>query len=161
MKLKQREAASVRVTTSRYRCTTTRTGRWRSSAHTTLYGPGVYLMAKPTPRWETSALLKPVSNRLWVITTARKLSLGQGNIFTSVCHSFCSRGGGRWVCIQGGGSASPSDTTGYGQQAGGMHPTGMHSCLSQFLNFSIFLTNTWQIWIFLTPRNLSVNFCSI
>ena len=52
------------------------------------------------------------------------------------------------VCIQwgggGGGSASrwkrdlhpgglgrpppPSDTMGYGQQAGGTHPTGMHSC---------------------------------
>ena len=24
--------------------------------------------------------------------------------------------------------APPSDTTGYGQQAGGMHPTGMYSC---------------------------------
>ena len=23
----------------------------------------------------------------------------------------------------------PADTTGYGQQAGGSHPTGMHSCL--------------------------------
>ena len=42
------------------------------------------------------------------------------------------------VCIQGVvmGSASrgvgqtppPSDTMGYGQQAGSMHPTGMHSC---------------------------------
>ena len=39
--------------------------------------------------------------------------------------------------IQGGSSSggllgrspAPSDTTGYGQQAGGMHPTGMHSSL--------------------------------
>ena len=57
--------------------------------------------------------------------------------------SFCSRGAGRSasgggglhrggvVCIQGGWAdhaPPPSDTTGYGQQAGGMHPTGMHSC---------------------------------
>ena len=39
-----------------------------------------------------------------------------------------SRGG--WVCIQVG-LADPSqdtwDTTGYGQQAGSTHPTGMHS----------------------------------
>ena len=35
------------------------------------------------------------------IITARKQSLRQGNIFTSVCHSFCPRGEG--VCIQGGG----------------------------------------------------------
>ena len=34
------------------------------------------------------------------------------------------------VCIQGGlvRPPSPSDTTGYGQRAGGTHPTGMHSC---------------------------------
>ena len=31
----------------------------------------------------------------WLIT-ARKRSLGQGNIFTSVCHSFCSQGGYAW-----------------------------------------------------------------
>ena len=32
-------------------------------------------------------------NHLIVIFTARKRSLGQGNIFTSVCQEFCSRGG--------------------------------------------------------------------
>ena len=31
-----------------------------------------------------------------VIITARKRSLGQGNIFSSVCQEFCSRGG---VCL--------------------------------------------------------------
>ena len=31
----------------------------------------------------------------------------------------------------------PSDTTGYGQQAGGTHPTGMHSCfIIRSLNFA-------------------------
>ena len=72
------------------------------------------------------------------IFTARKWSLGQGNVFTSVCTSVheggdlhqrgrsASRAGG--VCI-GGGLGRPSpDTTGYGQQTGGTHPTGMHSC---------------------------------
>ena len=48
-----------------------------------------------------------------------------------------SRGGG--VCIQGGLGRPPWDTTGYGQKAGGTHPTGMHSslCLAK--------TNTWII----------------
>ena len=47
-------------------------------------------------------------------------------------------GGG--VCIQGGWTALPHprytwNTTGYGKQAGGTHPTGMHSCLLFFLIF--------------------------
>ena len=29
----------------------------------------------------------------------------------------------------GTGRPPPRDTTGYGQQAGGTHPTGMHSCV--------------------------------
>ena len=43
---------------------------------------------------------------------------------------------GRGVCIWGRGWADPPrdgwDTTRYGQQAGSMHPTGMHSCLKTF-----------------------------
>ena len=35
----------------------------------------------------------------------------------------------RGVCIQGGFDGPPPSTMGYGQQVGGMHPTGMHSCL--------------------------------
>ena len=44
-------------------------------------------------------------------------------MFTGVC---LSTGGGRF----GGGGQTPpqSDTMGYGQLAGGTHPTGMHSC---------------------------------
>ena len=34
----------------------------------------------------------------------------------------------RGVCIQGGWADHPRDTIGYGQRAGGPHPTGMHSC---------------------------------
>ena len=37
------------------------------------------------------------------IFTTRKRSLGQGNIFTSVCQEFCSQGGGAWS--QGGASS--------------------------------------------------------
>ena len=81
-----------------------------------------------------------------LIITARKRSLGQGNVFTPVCHSVhegsasggsASEGGlppgglhlrGRGVYIQGGWADPSSHTMGYGQRAGGTHPTGMHSC---------------------------------
>ena len=56
----------------------------------------------------------------------------EGYVFIGVC--LWSRGGGVSASGPGGGSATPSgrhpppvDTTGYGQQAGGTHPTGMHS----------------------------------
>ena len=46
-------------------------------------------------------LLLPKFNLKWefhfLLFTARKQSLGQGNIFRSVCQEFCSRGGG--VCL--------------------------------------------------------------
>ena len=87
-----------------------------------------------TPFWSNS------------IVTTRKRSLGQGNVFTGICHSFCPQGGlhpggglhlrgcasgglhPEGVCLQWGlGRPCPS-TTGYNQQAGGTHPTGIHSC---------------------------------
>ena len=43
------------------------------------------------------------------------MKLGQGNIFRSVCQEFCSHPG----AVHAGS---------YGQQAGGTHPTGMHTC---------------------------------
>ena len=81
----------------------------------------------------------------------------EGYVFTPVCQSFCSQGGGvacvagsmcgregGWVCMAegacmvgsvhgrgvcaAGGRACVADTTRYGQWAGGTHPTGMHSC---------------------------------
>ena len=84
-----------------------------------------------------------------LIFTGRKRSLGQGNVFTGVC---LSNGGGCFpacitghmtrgsasegsasssVCIGGADPSAPQDaweTTGYGQQAGSTHPTGMLSC---------------------------------
>ena len=77
--------------------------------------------------------------------TARKRCLGQGSVFIPVCDSV--QGG----CIPACNGAdtlparhlpwadNPSDTTGYGQQAGGTHPTGMHTCFRFCLtiNFNI------------------------
>ena len=74
--------------------------------------------------------------------------LREGNVFTPVCDSV-HRGGcvsqhamgvgfpacitGRMTggCLHQGVLCRPpqSDTTGYGQRAGGTHPSGMHSCL--------------------------------
>ena len=42
----------------------------------------------------------------------------------TVCPEGCLPGG--FAC--GGVGQTPPTSTGYGQQAGGMHPTGMHSC---------------------------------
>ena len=42
---------------------------------------------------------------------------GQGNIFRSVCQEFCSH-------------PEAVHAGRYGQQAGGTHPTGMHTCLN-------------------------------
>ena len=67
--------------------------------------------------------------------------MGQGNIFTSMCQEFCPQrgacsggsaprgsapGGAGWVPGPGGvpGGDPPMATA-----VGGMHPTGMHSCL--------------------------------
>ena len=92
-----------------------------------------------------------------------KRSFGQGNIFTPVCHSFCSQGwvgipaclAGQsqgWVgipaCLAGqsrrGGSSNffgggVSNFPEYGQHSAGTHPTGMHSCFTFVNNFVIFL----------------------
>ena len=58
------------------------------------------------------------------IFSARKQSLGQGNIFRSVCQEFCSLGESTWA------ATPPPPRTRYtpGQQGGSTHPTGMHSC---------------------------------
>ena len=100
------------------------------------------------------------------IITARKRSLGQGNIFIDVCQEFCSQVGGG--CLSAWppppppksnpppgadslGADTPhsrhphsrhprADTPGavhagrYGQQAGGMHPTGIQSCKFIYFN---------------------------
>ena len=68
--------------------------------------------------------------------------LRQGNVFTPVCQSFCSRGGmharghvwwghalqgacvPRGTCVAGGLCVARETAT----AAGGTHPTGMHSC---------------------------------
>ena len=39
----------------------------------------------------------------------------------------------------------PADTTGYGQQVGGMHPTRMHSCLQQKWHHHNLARKTWHV----------------
>ena len=58
--------------------------------------------------------------------------LWQCNVFTPVCHSVCPHGG---VCHPPWADTPWADThspvqcmLGYGQQVGGTHPTGIHSC---------------------------------
>ena len=68
------------------------------------------------------------------IFTARKRSLGQGNMFTPVCHSVYRGGLVPGVAGPGGGGClveTPPTAT----AAGGTHPTGMHSCYK--LNYSL------------------------
>ena len=82
------------------------------------------------------------------LVTARKRSLGQGNIFRSVCQEFCPQGGS--ASVHAGIPHPPQDRAPpqtrypppgsrhhtppgaehagrYGQRAGGTHPTGMES----------------------------------
>ena len=66
------------------------------------------------------------------IITAHKRSLGEGNIFSSVCQEFCTRGGLPQCML---GYHPPEQTPPYtvhagrySQQVGGMHHTGMQSC---------------------------------
>ena len=67
--------------------------------------------------------------------TARKRSLGQGNIFAPVCHSV-HRGEVPGQVPPQAGTHPPWQVHPpgavhagrYGLQAGGTHPTGMHSC---------------------------------
>ena len=96
-----------------------------------------------------------------------------------MCHSFCPRGGGwlpsmHWeggvgfpacigkgVCIRGGGGADPTTPSprymGYGQRAGGTHPTGMHSCLFFCLQTSmVTLLFNGLLWVM-----ISMDLCTL
>ena len=59
--------------------------------------------------------------------TARKRSLGQGNVFIPVCDSVHRGVSAPIACWDtpplGRHSPPPPNTTGYGQQAGGTHPS--------------------------------------
>ena len=76
-----------------------------------------------------------------LFVAAHKRNLGQGNIFALVCHSVhrgstwagtLPAGTHPWVGTPPGRYTPQLCMLGYGQQAGGMHPTGMHSCSGSF-----------------------------
>ena len=72
-----------------------------------------------------------------------KRSLGQGNVFTPVCHSVHRGGGLNFSACTGKGVGFPA-CTGTGK-AGGMHPTGMLSCLWIYLSPLLeFVKNHWM-----------------
>ena len=92
--------------------------------------------------------------------------LRQGNVFTPVCSSVH-----RGVCHPSPGQTPPgrhppgqkppqADTPpaqcmlGYGQQAGGTHPTGMYSCLIQ--NLTLSRQRSGLFYTVLTTSNLTV-----
>ena len=90
---------------------------------------------------------------MWVVSTRLKClilplatKLGQGYIFTGVCDSV--HRGGTWagtppldqVHPPGPGTPPGAVHAGrYGQQAGGTHPTGMHSCCLKLI-FCVYLS---------------------
>ena len=64
----------------------------------------------------------------------------KGYVFTPVCQSFCSQGGmrgGGCVWQGGGGIHGRGGMHVVSQCAGGMHPTGMHSCCSYFETYFV------------------------
>ena len=106
-----------------------------------------------------------IAINLELVFTAHKRSLGQGNIFSSVCQEFCSQGG-LPQCMLGyhhhptplpSRAGTPKDQAlplepgtpppcavhagRYGQQAGGMHATGMQSSCSDISRNHIHLQN--------------------
>ena len=115
-------------------------------------GGGVSLHAlrqTPPPPWMATATggMHPTGMHscYWL-----QRSCGQGNIFTPVCHSFCSQGRGS-ASVHAGIPPPPpgahpreqtpprrthpsgKQTPAYGLPAAGTHPSGMHSCFVMFL----------------------------
>ena len=92
------------------------------------HGTVISFHSKCTPYHSDHILLPP----------ANEVCEGYVKVFTGVCLST----GGLPHCILG--YTSPGQTPpaqcmlGYGQQAGGTHPTGMHSCSARENGFSIF-----------------------
>ena len=64
------------------------------------------------------------SKELQHIITARKRSLGQGNIFTSVCQEFCSQGSGGFLVPGGAWSGGSVGGSAPGGVPGGDPPPG-------------------------------------
>ena len=77
-------------------------------------------------------------SQVCVITSVHR---GEVDFPACITGHMTRRSASRGVCIQGGlnlgglhsggwADPTPQDTKGYVQQASGMHPTGMHSCLA-------------------------------
>ena len=111
-----------------------------SSNYTVRKVPKIFLPFTMVVCKKKMSILKSLKIKSTFIT-ARKRSLGQGNIFSSVCQEFCP--GGVSASVHAGIPPPPRHppeqtppctvrAERYGQQAGSMHPTGMHSCLINY-----------------------------
>ena len=83
-----------------------------------------YHEAKELNSTNTESLGTNISPRLLLLAN----EVCEGYVFTGVCLS--TGGGGSASRVVGQTLPLKSDTTGYGQRAGGTHATGMHCCLS-------------------------------
>ena len=81
-------------------------------------------------------LIKMTHINYIIIFTTRKRSLGQGYVFTRVCHSVYRRGVSVWgVSVR---ETPPRQRPSpVWRRSGGTHPTGMLSCLHYFLTFFV------------------------
>ena len=139
---------------------TRQTSFWEANVRTQALKSG-----KTSPKFQKKG---SITSQMILFITVRTRSLGPGNIFSSVCQEFCTRGGCLSACwdtppgsrplqtrhLPGPGIPPPgADTPGpgtprsrplwtrhpppctvhagrYGQQAGGMHPTGVQYCFN-------------------------------
>ena len=122
-------------------------------------GPARYVNHSCNPNCMAEVVSIGEENKI-IIIAKRRISRGEevsvADIFTArnevgarlcfyTCLWFCSRGGGLPHCMLGyppGTRHPPSAVHAgiYGQQAGGMHPTGMQSCSTWFLFLSFAAT---------------------
>ena len=103
-----------------------------------------------------------IRKTLQILVTTRKRSLGQGNIFTPVILSTGGGGVGRYTPGTRYTPLRAVHAGRYGQQAGGTHPTGMHSCFHFFLLFiREFVWNSTDLRMHHTHQTCTYNWCLI
>ena len=111
--------------------------------------------------WHAFWCRTQVFGSFFIVVNARKRSLGQGNILTSVCHSFCPqyafRSHDQGVCLQGEGSGSGGFCIQGGSgSSGGLHGGGKTP--SWILRDTV---NEWAVRILLECILVLFCFCKI
>ena len=73
-------------------------------------------------------LFLPPANEVWGKVMFSQASVALSTSGGGGLHQRGRSASGAGGAASGGVGQTPPDTTGYGQQSGGTHPTGMHSC---------------------------------